>query len=128
LASQALGIAALIEAEGYPLTVGVVLLTGIGLGGTLPLSSALLARAFGREAFGPMMGLMWPIAIPLQLLGPIFAAWIYDTSGSYRLAFMTFVGVLAIAIVLVRRVRLPAFEPGRERHSSDGTKAGTRAD
>jgi MFS family permease len=130
LASQALGIAALIEVEGYPLMAGVVLLTGIGLGGTLPLSSAILARAFGRAAFGPMMGLMWPIAIPLQLAGPIFAAWIYDTTGSYRLAFMIFVGMLAIAIVLIRRVRLPAVEPGREDaiHPSDAAQTTTSAD
>jgi MFS family permease len=113
LASQALGIAALMQVDGYSLTVGVVLFTGIGLGGTLPLSSALLARAFGRQAFGPMMGLMWPIAIPLQLTGPIFAAWIHDTSGSYHVAFWIFVGALAVAVFLVRLVQLPASEPGR---------------
>ena len=37
----------------------------------MPLSSAILARAFGREAFGPTMGLMLPIAIPL-LLAAVF--------------------------------------------------------
>jgi MFS family permease len=111
LGSQALGIAALVLVKGYPVTAGVALFTGIGLGGTLPLSSALLARAFGREIFGPMMGLMWPIAIPLQLTGPIIAGWVYDTSGSYRLAFWLFAGMLGVAIVLVRLVRLPA-SPG----------------
>ena len=59
-----------------------------------------------------MMGLMWPIAIPLQLIGPIFAAWIYDYSGSYRPAFWAFVVSLGLAALALRAIRVPAVEPG----------------
>ena len=75
-------------------------------------TESLLARAFGRQASGPVLGLVWPIAIPLQLVGPILAAWVRDTTGSYRMAFGIFAGALAVAVVLVRLVRLPAAEPG----------------
>ena len=111
LACQALGFVTLVQVSGYRVTLAVVLATGVALGGTLPLSSALLAQAFGRAHFGPMMGLMWPIAIPLQLVGPIFAAFIRDASGSYDAALWVFVGVIALGAVLVRAIRLPAAEP-----------------
>ena len=87
------------------MVVGLVFLTGVVLGGALPLSSALLAEAFGRDRFAPMMGLMMPLAIPLQLLGPIFAGWVYDSTGSYSPAFLALAAVLIVAAALVRGVR-----------------------
>lgn len=112
LLNQALGFVGLALLDGFWMIVSMVFVTGLGLGGTLPLSTSLLARIFGREAFGPMMGLMWPIAIPLQLIGPIFAAWIYDYSGSYRPAFWAFVVSLGLAALALRAIRVPAVEPG----------------
>ncbi len=105
LAGEALGLVSLTQGEAYGLVVGLVFLTGVVLGGALPLSSALLAEAFGRDRFAPMMGLMMPLAIPLQLLGPIFAGWVYDSTGSYSPAFLALAAVLIVAAALVRGVR-----------------------
>lgn len=105
LSAEALGLVALTAGEGYGVVVGLVFFTGVAFGGTLPLSSAILAACFGREKFGPMMGLMFPLAIPLQLSGPIYAGWIYDSTGSYDLAFWSFAVVLILAAGLVRLVR-----------------------
>jgi MFS family permease len=105
LSAEAVGLAALTAVEGYGVVVGLVFFTGVAFGGTLPLSSAILAACFGREKFGPMMGLMFPLAIPLQLSGPIYAGWIYDSTGSYDLAFWSFTAVLFLAAGLVRLVR-----------------------
>jgi MFS family permease len=111
LIGEALGLASLTLVAGYGVIVGLLFFTGVALGGTLPLSSALVAACFGREKFGPTMGLMFPLATPLQLVGPIFAGWIYDSTGSYDPAFWTFVVVLSVAAVLVRMVR-PSEAPG----------------
>jgi hypothetical protein len=46
------------------MTLGCSVLGAGVLGGVMPLTAALLARCFGRDAFGPVMGLMTPIMIP----------------------------------------------------------------
>lgn len=112
LVSQAAGFVVLCLVEGFTPTLGVAFLAGIGIGGTLPLSNALMARVFGRAAFGPMVGLLWPIAIPLQLIGPLFAAFVFDTTGSYEPAFWALAASLLVAMALVRAVRIPEVEPG----------------
>ena len=104
---HALSLALLVFVDDYNTALLVVLITGIGIGGSLPLSSAILARAFGPRDFGPMMGLMYPIAIPFQLVGPIFAAWIRDINGNYGVAFCIFAGALVLAALCIRRVRFP---------------------
>ena len=80
---------------------------GLGLGGVMPLTAALLARCFGRDAFGPMMGLMTPIMIAFQSLGPPFAGRIFDATGSYDAAFWSFVAMLGIAAGLLGFLRQP---------------------
>ncbi|MFP6579182.1 MAG: MFS transporter [Myxococcota bacterium] len=112
LVTQAVGFSVLCLVDGFTPTLAVALFAGIGIGGTLPLSTALLARVFGREAFGPVVGLLWPIAIPLQLIGPIFAASVFDFTGSYEPAFWALAASLMVAVALIRAVRVPEIEPG----------------
>ncbi|MBW2268330.1 MAG: MFS transporter [Deltaproteobacteria bacterium] len=112
LVGQACGIVALIHVTAFASSVAAVLVTGVSAGGYMPLTTALLARAFGRRAFGPMMGLLWPIAAPFQLSGPVLAAWVHDVTGDYAGAFWLFVVGLFAALLLVRAIRLPEVEPG----------------
>ena len=81
---------------------------GLGIGGVLPLSAALLARVFGPAAFAPMMGLMAPLFTPIVSVGPPFAGWIFDVTGSYDLAFWAFAGVLLAAGLALWRVEFPS--------------------
>jgi len=110
LGGQALGLVALIGATGYATITGVLLLIGLAMGGTYPLASALLARVFGRDEFGPMFGLMYVLAAPVLLAGPILGAWIYDQRGSYDAAFGLFAFALIAATLIVRSVRVPPAE------------------
>jgi MFS family permease len=112
LVGQACGLIGLIHATGYATSVAAVLVTGTSAGGVMPLTTALLARVFGRHAFGPMMGLLWPIAAPIQLAGPVLAAWVRDVTGEYTGAFWVFAFGLIAALLLVRAIRLPETEPG----------------
>lgn len=111
LLGQACGIVGLIHAVGYTGSAIAVFATGLSAGGVMPLTTALLARAFGRHAFGPMMGLIWPIAAPLQLAGSVLAAWVRDVSGDYSGAFWVFAIGLIAAMLLVRAIKLPEHEP-----------------
>jgi MFS family permease len=110
IAAQTIGISILLVDIPYVALLSSCLVLGIGLGGVMPLGAALLARAFGPAKFGPMMGLMAPIMIPFQAMGPPAAAAVYDSTGSYDIAWMGLVVVTFIALGLLTLLRMPAKE------------------
>jgi MFS family permease len=110
IAGQTLGISVLLIDIPYAALLSSCLVLGVGLGGVMPLGAALLARAFGPAKFGPMMGLMAPIMIPFQAIGPPGAAAVYDATGSYDIAWMGLIVVTFVALGLLTLLRLPANE------------------
>ncbi|MFO0690185.1 MAG: MFS transporter [Myxococcota bacterium] len=84
---------------------GITAILGLGIGGNLPLSAALIARTFGPTAFGPMMGLKTMLMTPLVATGTPFAGWIFDETGSYRIAFTVFLGLVLLSLAALWRVR-----------------------
>ncbi|MEH6592374.1 MAG: MFS transporter [Halioglobus sp.] len=106
-AMLAIGILGLnFESEVEPMLVNVFVI-GLGLGGIMPLCAALLARAFGPTAFGPMMGLLTLTMIPFQSIGQPIAGWVYDVMGSYTVAWFGFSGVMLVAMATLTLLRLP---------------------
>jgi MFS family permease len=90
---------------------GITAVLGLGIGGNLPLSAALIARTFGPTAFGPMMGMKTMLMTPLVATGTPFAGWIFDETGSYRIAFSVFLGLVLLSLVALWRMRPPALQP-----------------
>ena len=90
---------------------GITAVLGLGIGGNLPLSAALIARTFGPAAFGPMMGMKTMLMTPLVATGTPFAGWIFDETGSYRIAFSVFLGLVLLSLGALWRVRPPAVQP-----------------
>lgn len=86
---------------------GITAILGLGIGGNLPLSAALIARTFGPTAFGPMMGMKTMLMTPLVATGTPFAGWIFDETGSYRIAFTVFLGLVLLSLAALWRVRPP---------------------
>jgi MFS family permease len=82
-------------------------LFGYGVGGVVPLHGAIVAQTFGRERFGAVLGLMRPAMFPVQILGVPFAGWVYDTTGSYELAFEVLLVLYLFAAVAVSFFRAP---------------------
>jgi cyanate permease len=111
LGMQALGTAGLTVFSSFELLAGLAVFLGLGLGGAMPLAAALLAHCFGRDSFGPMMGLMTPIIIAFQSVGPPFAGRVFDATGSYDAAFWSFVAVLVVAAGLLVFLRQPGAAP-----------------
>ncbi len=58
------------------------------------------------------MGLMTPVMVPIHIFGIPYAGWIYDRTGSYQIAFLTFLGAYALAMTATLFLRLPEAEPG----------------
>ena len=111
---QGLGVALILNAEQYPLLLLSGAVYGLGMGGMVPLSGALIGAAFGRERVGRAIGAMNPVMLPIRVLGIPYAGWIYDRTGSYDIAFLTFIGLCCASILVLAFLRLPAIEPGIE--------------
>ena len=111
LALMAIGCFILASAQ----TVGFIILFLIvyapAYGGGSTLMHALRGDYFGRRYYATITGFMDLIQMFGLVLGPIFAGWVFDVSGDYRLAFITFAIALAVAMVLMLTVRRPVVKP-----------------
>ena len=84
------------------------------MGGVFPLWGALTGAVFGRAAFGRVMGLTNLFMMPFSVLGAPVAAYLFDRTGSYQLAFASFLVFPALSALVIAFLRLPAHEPGTE--------------
>ncbi|MFC2011261.1 MFS transporter, partial [Chloroflexota bacterium] len=82
-------------------------LYGFGNGAATPLRLMIGSRYFGRKAFGTILGSILVIEAPLGFLAPVYAGWIYDTTGSYITAFTVFAILAAFATLLMFLVQPP---------------------
>ena len=78
-----------------------------GFGATVPLRLALIADYFGSRNYGTIMGIMTLISMAGGLASPIIAGWIFDTTGSYQLAWQLFALITIPAIPLMLLSKAP---------------------
>jgi MFS family permease len=76
------------------------ILYGFGNGLVSTVNPLLRARYFGRKALGSIQGISAMLMTPIGVVAPIYAGWIYDTTGSYMQAFSSFAVALGVATVL----------------------------
>ena len=88
---------------------------GFGMGGVGPMQGAVVGAAFGRESFGRVLGAMRPPMAVLHLAGTPFAGWVYDVTGSYRPASLTFLVLYLIAAVVVLALKVETRSKNRSR-------------
>ena len=88
---------------------------GFGMGGVVPMQGAVVGAAFGRESFGRVLGAMRPPMAVLHLAGTPFAGWVYDVTGSYRPASLTFLVLYLIAAVVVLALKVETRSKNRSR-------------
>jgi MFS family permease len=88
---------------------------GFGMGGVVPMQGAVVGAAFGRESFGRVLGAMRPPMAVLHLAGTPFAGWVYDVTGSYRPAFLTFLALYIVAAVVVLALKVETRSKNRSR-------------
>lgn len=88
---------------------------GFGMGGVVPMQGAVVGAAFGRESFGRVLGAMRPPMAVLHLAGTPFAGWVYDVTGSYRPASLTFLVLYLIAAIVVLALKVETRSKNRSR-------------
>ncbi len=104
---QAVGIGAFLLNQSIPMVYVMLIFLGFGSGAVSPLYLFMLGRYFGRKAYGSIFGILGFIRAPFQLLAPIYAGWVYDTTGSYMTAFLVFTIAAALATVTLCLLRIP---------------------
>jgi MFS family permease len=79
--------------------VTFIIVFGIGYGGPVPMSAALVREYFGRARLGTLLGLTTGVAYVGSLVGPPMTGWIYDTYGSYQGAWFIMAGLSVAGMV-----------------------------
>ena len=107
LAMQAISIWWLLQTKSFTGAIMFGLFFGLGMGGLVPMHTALRVRQFGVKHIGAIMGISSPITMLAQAGGQPLAGWIFDTTGTYRAAFYLFIVVQLTAILIVITLRDP---------------------
>jgi len=104
---QAIGIGVFLLHQSVATVYVFLILFGFGSGAPVPLRLTIGGRYFGRKAFASIQGTSMVFAAPVALLAPVYAGWVYDSTGSYIPAFTTFVVMAMLAAILMAVMRPP---------------------
>ncbi len=80
---------------------------GLSSGAVTPLVVLLIGRYFGRKAFGSIFGTCAFLIGIAQLISPVFAGWVYDTTNSYIVALQVFAIMISISTIIVGFAQAP---------------------
>ena len=100
LSLATLGIIWLLFAEEIWMFYLYAVLQGLSFASVVTLLPVLTAEFFGVKSLGLMIGALTLVGIVGEALGPIITGRIFDVTGSYRLAFLVCVVMIAIAVTL----------------------------
>lgn len=94
----------LFAGDSYALLVLYAITLGIGYGGFIALSPAVIADIFGLEGLGAMIGMNYTAAGIAALTGPPLAGWLVDQAGDSG-AILLALGMSATATVVLSSVK-----------------------
>ena len=77
------------------------LMYGIGFGGRSPLTIAIRGEYFGRKAFATIMGVSQLPMNVAMIFAPLFAGYMFDTTGTYIVPFTTFAALSYMGAILM---------------------------
>ena len=90
-----------------PLIMLFPVLYAVGGGAMAPLSGLMWANYFGRGSLGAIRGVFLPVTQILGAVGPVFAGYVFDTTGSYDKAFLVFGLCFAVGAVVMLLAKRP---------------------
>ncbi len=94
---QGIGVLILAFASNIIHVYAFVVIYGLTYGGCIPLMMAFRGDIFGRKNFAQMSGLMSPFRMIGNVVGPVLAGYLFDVTGSYRIAFIAFAFLAAMS-------------------------------
>ena len=104
---QAIGITVFLLNQTVAMIYVWFILYGIGQGASLTVNNLMRARYFGRKALGSIRGSSMMFMTPVGVVAPIYAGWVYDTTGNYMSAFILFAALLALSAAIFPFIKPP---------------------
>jgi len=98
---QAVAFAILLKTTNLAMLYVYSALIGVGVGGLTPILPGLVADYFGGRHFGAIYGALEMVTMLGTMIGSVYGGWIYDTTKSYSVAFLSGVIIALLAIILV---------------------------
>ncbi len=98
-----------------------VIIYGAGFAGAGVVQEVVWANYFGRLTLGTVRSTAVPFLVAFSASGPVFINVIFDVTGSYRLAFILFLGFFILASILMAFCRPP--QPHRWAHPHEPAAA-----
>jgi nitrate/nitrite transporter NarK len=94
-----------VNSVGWAWTYAVIF--GLGTGAHGGIQSQIRGRYWGRKAFATIGGIVAPFMLISGMVAPVYAGWIYDTTGSYSTAFNMILIMSVLAVVVMYFVTPP---------------------
>lgn len=88
----------------------LLILYGLAHGLPAPLFIIIISRYFGRKAFGSIFGISFLLGSPAAFLSPTLTGWLFDKTGSYNIALMSFAFISLLTIFLLFFLESPKQE------------------
>jgi MFS family permease len=104
---QPIAIFSLVRVHFFIDIIPFVLLFSISYGGTIVVKATITGDYFGRRNFGTIFGAIQGLTIFGGVAGPLIAGWVYDTKGSYHLAFISFAIMMILVVFLILFLKRP---------------------
>jgi len=120
---RTIGLIIFIYARSIPAIMLFALIYGVGYGITIPAQTSLRASYFGRKAYATITGYTTFFTAITNVAYPTFAAWIYDTTGSYIRAFWIVTALQGLAILFMYLAKKPEPPAGVLSHLQGPTQA-----
>ncbi len=98
---QIIGFTAFLLKQTLAMVYPLFIFHNLSMAITAPLTGVISARYFGRKAFGSIRGTLMMFMLPVAVLAPIYAGWVYDTTGSYITVFIVCVALLTFSTIFI---------------------------
>ncbi len=115
---QAAGFLLAVLVNSIPMAMLFAIVFGAGFGGRNPLTTAIRGDYFGKNAFATITGISSAPMYAFMLAAPLFAAFLFDATGSYTLAFLIIGSLGMMSGVLFLLAKKPTSIPADKRVST----------
>ncbi|MBU1053913.1 MAG: MFS transporter [Proteobacteria bacterium] len=98
---EAVGILFFLDAKSVASIYLFAIPVGVGVGAASICWPTLIGNYFGTNSFASIMGTLFPVVQLFGASAPFFAGLVYDTQGSYRMAFIASAALAFIGSIVI---------------------------
>ena len=104
---QPISLIFLIRVQNFMDVIPFILLYATAYGGTVVVKAIIVGDFYGRKHYGTIFGFVQGFSTFGSVVGPLMAGFVYDTNGSYQLAFISFAIMMGFTALLISFLKRP---------------------